>query len=206
MNDGSAQAYLRSEATLRQPSQTNIRSAGCVPELRWSAKCFICAPQPLQTRVGTSCVSGARSSIANPSQKKPKPMNDRKTDSPLCNLSIFEENRHLREFPWPVRSVTRPGESLVQRSKITALRSWRCPRFCHGAVDDVALDSLASWARKRSQVLAGRLGSIAASLMGEPQAVHCGPWFWASSMGCFSGISAHRPPRVRRRANQPLWI
>jgi hypothetical protein len=154
MNDGSAQAYLRSEATLRQPSQTNIRSAGCVPELRWSAKCFICAPQPLQTRVGTSCVSGARSSIANPSQKKPKPMNDRKTDSPLCNLSIFEENRHLREFPWPVRSVTRPGESLVQGSKITALRSWRCPRFCHGAVDDVALDSLASWARKRSQVLA----------------------------------------------------
>jgi hypothetical protein len=27
-----------------------------------------------------------------------------------------------------------------------------------------------------------KLGSIAANLMGEPQAVHCGPWFCASSM------------------------
>jgi hypothetical protein len=68
--------------------------------------------------------------------------------------AFSKKNRHLREFPWPARSVTRPGEPLVRGSKITALRSWRCPRFCHGAVDDVALDSLASWARKRSQVLA----------------------------------------------------
>jgi hypothetical protein len=89
MNDGSGPSYLRSETTLGQLSQRNIRSAGCVPELRWSAKCFICAPQPLQTRVGTSCVSGARSSIADPSQKKPKQMNDRKTDSPLCSLRHF---------------------------------------------------------------------------------------------------------------------
>jgi len=28
------------------------------------------------------------------------------------------------------------------------------------------------------------LGSIAVSLMGEPQAVHCGPWFCLSSMCC----------------------
>src|SRR5215212_3666435 len=35
-----------------------------------------------------------------------------------------------------------------------ALPSWRCPRFSHGAVDDVALNSLASWASKRPQVLA----------------------------------------------------
>ena len=68
--------------------------------------------------------------------------------------AFSRKNRHLREFPWPTRSVTRPGEPPVQGSTITALRSWRCPRFCHGAVDDVALDPLASWARKRSQVLA----------------------------------------------------
>jgi hypothetical protein len=55
MNDGSAPVYLRSETTLRQPWQRNIRSAGCGPELRWSVKCFICAPQPLQMRMGTSC-------------------------------------------------------------------------------------------------------------------------------------------------------
>jgi hypothetical protein len=35
-----------------------------------------------------------------------------------------------------------------------ALPSRRCPRFCHGAVDDVPLDSLASRASKCSQVLA----------------------------------------------------
>jgi hypothetical protein len=28
------------------------------------------------------------------------------------------------------------------------------------------------------------LGSITVNLMGEPQAVHCGPWFCLSSMGC----------------------
>ena len=35
-----------------------------------------------------------------------------------------------------------------------ALQSWRRPHFSHRAVDDVALNSLASRARKRSQVLA----------------------------------------------------
>jgi len=35
-----------------------------------------------------------------------------------------------------------------------ALASWRCPRFSHGAVNDVALNSLASWASKRPQVMA----------------------------------------------------
>ena len=34
------------------------------------------------------------------------------------------------------------------------------------------------------------LVSIATNLMGEPQAVHCGPWFCVSSMGYFSEISA----------------
>jgi hypothetical protein len=69
MNDGSGPSYLRSETTLRQPSQRNIRSAGYVPELRWSAKCFICAPQPLQTRIGTSRELVAGSSIGNESQE-----------------------------------------------------------------------------------------------------------------------------------------
>jgi hypothetical protein len=34
------------------------------------------------------------------------------------------------------------------------LPSRRCPRFSHSAVDDVPLNSLASWASKRSQILA----------------------------------------------------
>jgi hypothetical protein len=33
------------------------------------------------------------------------------------------------------------------------------------------------------------LGSIAVNLIGEPQAIHCGPWFCVSSMHC---------PSVRR--------
>ena len=44
---------------------------------------------------------------------------------------------------------------ICPRSKIeTTLPSWRCPRFSHSAVDDMLLNSLASWARKRSQVSA----------------------------------------------------
>lgn len=44
---------------------------------------------------------------------------------------------------------------FVQGSKPeTALPFWRYPRFGHGAVDNVPLNSLASWAGKRSQVLA----------------------------------------------------
>jgi len=69
MNDASGAGYLRSDATLWQTSQTNIRSAGCNPEPRWSAKCFISAPQLSQMRAGASCVLGARSGITDQSQK-----------------------------------------------------------------------------------------------------------------------------------------
>ena len=54
MNDGSGPAYLRSEMTIQQLWQRNIRSAGYGPALPWSVKCFISAPQFLQTRVSTS--------------------------------------------------------------------------------------------------------------------------------------------------------
>jgi hypothetical protein len=54
MNNGSGPGYLRSEMTLWQLRQRNIRSAGYGPELRWSVKCFIRAPQPLQAGAGTS--------------------------------------------------------------------------------------------------------------------------------------------------------
>jgi hypothetical protein len=49
------------------------------------------------------------------------------------------------------------------------------------------------------------LGSIAASLMGEPQAVHCGPWFCASSMGYFSEISV-QPGVPGSPASQPAAL
>ena len=49
------------------------------------------------------------------------------------------------------------------------------------------------------------LGSIAASLVGEPQAVHCGPWFCASSMGYFSEISA-QPGVPGSSASQPAAV
>ena len=51
----------------------------------------------------------------------------------------------------------------------------------------------------------GMLGSIAASLMGEPQAVHCGPWFCASSMGQSSEISA-QPGVPGSPASQPAAV
>ena len=113
--------------------------------------------------------------------------------------------------------MTQPRDQFVQGSKIkTTLPSWRCPRFSHSAVDDMPLNSLASWARKRPQVSGfckswllqswpGMLGSIAASLMGEPQAVHCGPWFCASSMGYFSEISA-QPGVPGSPASQPAAL
>jgi len=43
------------------------------------------------------------------------------------------------------------------------------------------------------------LGSIAVNLMGEPQAVHCGPWFCVSSMCCSSQLGALSSP-----ASQPV--
>jgi hypothetical protein len=49
------------------------------------------------------------------------------------------------------------------------------------------------------------LGSIAANLMGEPQAVHCGPWFCVSSMGYFSEISA-QPGVPGSPASQPAAL
>jgi hypothetical protein len=54
MNDGSGPDYLRTEMTIQQLWQRNIRSAGYGPALPWSVKSFICAPQSLQTRVSTS--------------------------------------------------------------------------------------------------------------------------------------------------------
>ena len=55
--------------TIQQLWQRNIRSAGYGPALRWSVKCFICAPQSLQTRVGTSSALVAESGIAYGWQK-----------------------------------------------------------------------------------------------------------------------------------------
>lgn len=112
--------------------------------------------------------------------------------------------------------MKRPRDQFVQGSKIeTALPSWRCPHFSHGAVDDMPLNSLASRARKRSQVLASQVlalrvlarhaGSIAVNLMGEPQAVHCGPWFCESSMGYFSEIGA-QPGVPGSPASQPAAL
>jgi hypothetical protein len=50
---------------MQQLWQRNIRSAGYGPALRRSVKCFICAPQSLQTRVGTSSGLVAEPGIAD---------------------------------------------------------------------------------------------------------------------------------------------
>jgi hypothetical protein len=42
------------------------------------------------------------------------------------------------------------------------------------------------------------LGSIAVNFIGEPQAVHCGPWFCVSSMHCSTQFGALSSP-----ANHP---
>jgi len=67
--DGSGPVYLRSEMTTQQLWQRNIRSAGYGSELRWSIKCFICAPQSLQARESTSSGLIAEWGIADGWQK-----------------------------------------------------------------------------------------------------------------------------------------
>ena len=62
------------------------------------------------------------------------------------------------------------GLGAAQASVTALSMTWRWTRL-HRGQENVRK----SWP--------GMLGSIAASLMGEPQAVHCGPWFCASSMG-----------------------
>jgi hypothetical protein len=72
------------------------------------------------------------------------------------------------------------------------------PSLSHRAVDEVPLDPFAFRASKRSQVLAQRARSIAVSFIGEPQAVHCGPWLCLSSMPCSPQFGALSSP-----ASQP---
>jgi hypothetical protein len=59
------------------------------------------------------------------------------------------------------------------------------------------------------------LGSIAVNFIGEPQAVHCGPWFWVSSMvlSCsardqrsLSALANRGAPSRRRGARDGLTI
>ena len=47
---------------------------------------------------------------------------------------------------------------------------------------------VALWASKRRKSWPGALGSIAVNFIGEPQAVHCGPWFCMSSMCCSPSV------------------
>jgi hypothetical protein len=58
------------------------------------------------------------------------------------------------------------------------------PSLSHGAVDEVPLDSLAFRAVNVRKSWPDAPGSTAVSFIGEPQAVHCGPWFCVSSMAC----------------------
>jgi hypothetical protein len=61
---------------------------------------------------------------------------------------------------------------------------------CFGAIQAsvTALSIMCRWTLLHSGQVNVRkswpnvLGSIAVNLIGEPQAVHCGPWFWVSSM------------------------
>jgi hypothetical protein len=64
------------------------------------------------------------------------------------------------------------------------LLPWRQPSLGHGAFDDVPLNPFALWTRNVRRSWANPLGSIAVNFIGEPQAVHCGPWFCVSSMCC----------------------
>ena len=68
------------------------------------------------------------------------------------------------------------------RLELRLLSLWLQPGFSHCAFDEMLLNSFAVAARKRSQILAHMLGSTAVNFIGEPHAVHCGPWFCLSSM------------------------
>ena len=76
------------------------------------------------------------------------------------------------------------------------------PRSSHASV--TALSMMCCWTLLQcGQVnvrrsLSASPGSIAVNFMGEPQAVHCGPWFCVSSMGCFPQFGVLSSP-----ASQP---
>ena len=105
---------------------------------------------------------------------------------------------------------------ICPRSKIeTTLPSWRHPHFSHSAVDDMPRNSLASWARKRSQVLA--LQVLASRVLArharlnrrQPHGRTTGgalrTWFCASSMGYFSEIG-DQPGVPGSPASQPAAL
>jgi hypothetical protein len=85
---------------------------------------------------------------------------------------------------YSTRGNVNPNTGVVGMSKL-AWRSllWRYPSLGHRA-----LSITRRWTLLHSGQVNVRkswpnvLGSIAVNLIGEPQAVHCGPWFCVSSM------------------------
>jgi hypothetical protein len=87
----------------------------------------------------------------------------------------------------------------------TRIRAWSGCRnlrgeVCFGAIQAsvTALSITCRWTLLHSGQVNVRksnvLGSIAVNLVGEPQAVHCGPWFCVSSMVGFPQFGARSSP------------
>jgi hypothetical protein len=81
-------------------------------------------------------------------------------------------------------------------SPFSFYRNWR-GEVCFGAIQaSVTVLSITcrwtllhSWQVNVRKSWPNALGSIAVNLIGEPQAVHCGPWFCVSSMRCSPKVS-----------------
>ena len=102
-----------------------------------------------------------------------------------------------------VRRSRQPYRLGAAHASVTALSMICCRTLLHRGQENVRKSRLCkSWLLKSWP---GMLGSIAVNLMGEPQAVHCGPWFCASSMGYFSEIG-DQPGVPGSPASQPAAL
>jgi len=109
--------------------------------------------------------------------------------------------RVVRSMRWS-SSIFPPYRSLVPWWRGTnspfSFHRNLCGEVCFGAIQAsvTALSIMCRWTLLHSGQVNVRkswpnvLGSIAVNLIGERQAVHCGPWFWVSSMCCL-------PPQFR---------
>ena len=105
------------------------------------------------------------------------------------------------------RPATQPeGPAVLRRLRRlrTALPSWRGPRFCHGAVDDVALNSACIVGKK---TFAGPGPACSARSRPASWENHkrciADPGFGRRAWVTSPKSALNRPSRVRRRANQP---
>ena len=106
----------------------------------------------------------------------------------------LSSSRSAQNLPWPSHGTLKLGQGTLRADTLRCRSSRLQPGLSHGAFDNMPLNPAAMWAGKGSQVLAQRARLDRRQLIGEPQAVHCGPRFCVSSIASLPQFGALSSP------------